>query len=173
VEKEEGEAAKKALAEEAGERPEDAEGSDDENYKKNNQFSEHMKRKNVAVRSSWKPMTAEQCCSLHVHCLSVPRSGRSARVLNGDATCKHVTHVPAHTQVSEFAKSNTIAEQRKLLPVYDVRDDLLQVIRENQVVVIVGETGSGKTTQVCSWEFVTYGQWLWTNHCWRLVKVRC
>lgn len=52
-------------------------------------------------------------------------------------------------QVSEFAKSNTIAEQRKLLPVYDVRDDLLQVIRENQVVVIVGETGSGKTTQVC------------------------
>ena len=51
-------------------------------------------------------------------------------------------------QVSEFAKSNTIAEQRKLLPVYDVRDDLLQVIRENQVVVIVGETGSGKTTQV-------------------------
>jgi hypothetical protein len=49
VEKEEGEAAKKALAEEAGERPEDAEGSDDENYKKNNQFGEHMKRKNEAV----------------------------------------------------------------------------------------------------------------------------
>ena len=50
MEKEEGKAAKKALAEEAGERPEDAEGSDDENYKKNNQFGEHMKRKNEAVR---------------------------------------------------------------------------------------------------------------------------
>ena len=28
------------------------------------------------------------------------------------------------------------------------REELLAVIRENQVVVVVGETGSGKTTQV-------------------------
>ena len=51
------------------------------------------------------------------------------------------------TQVSEFAKKNTIKDQRKLLPVYECREELLQVIRENQVVVVVGETGSGKTTQ--------------------------
>ena len=49
--------------------------------------------------------------------------------------------------MSKFATENTILEQRKLLPVYDVREELLQIIRENQVVVIVGETGSGKTTQ--------------------------
>ena len=40
-----------------------------------------------------------------------------------------------------------MAQQRQFLPVYGVRDELLQVIRENQVVVVVGETGSGKTTQ--------------------------
>ena len=39
-----------------------------------------------------------------------------------------------------------MAEQRRFLPVYSVRDELLAVIRENQVVVVVGETGSGKTT---------------------------
>ncbi len=50
--------------------------------------------------------------------------------------------------VSEFAKTKTLAQQRQFLPVYTVRDELLQVIRENQVVVVVGETGSGKTTQV-------------------------
>ena len=50
-------------------------------------------------------------------------------------------------QVSEFAKKNTIKDQRRLLPVYECREELLQVIRENQVVVVVGETGSGKTTQ--------------------------
>ena len=50
--------------------------------------------------------------------------------------------------MSEFAKKNTIKDQRRLLPVYECREDLLQVIRENQVVVVVGETGSGKTTQV-------------------------
>ena len=41
-----------------------------------------------------------------------------------------------------------MAEQRRFLPVYGVREELLAVIRENQVVVVVGETGSGKTTQV-------------------------
>jgi ABC-type glutathione transport system ATPase component len=49
---------------------------------------------------------------------------------------------------SDFAKSKTIAEQRRYLPIFTVRDELLQVIRENQIVIIVGETGSGKTTQM-------------------------
>ena len=49
---------------------------------------------------------------------------------------------------SDFAKNKTMSEQRRFLPVYGCRDELLQVIRENQVVVVVGETGSGKTTQV-------------------------
>ena len=49
---------------------------------------------------------------------------------------------------SDFAKNRTLAEQRRFLPVWDTREDLLQIIRENQVVVVVGETGSGKTTQV-------------------------
>ena len=33
-------------------------------------------------------------------------------------------------------------------PVYDMRANLIQMIRDNQFVVIVGETGSGKTTQI-------------------------
>ena len=50
--------------------------------------------------------------------------------------------------ISDFAKTRTLKQQRQFLPVYDCRDELLQVIKENQVVVVVGETGSGKTTQV-------------------------
>ncbi|OVA17529.1 Helicase [Macleaya cordata] len=50
--------------------------------------------------------------------------------------------------VSDFAKSKTLSQQRQYLPIYSVREELLQVIRENQVIVIVGETGSGKTTQL-------------------------
>ncbi len=50
--------------------------------------------------------------------------------------------------VSEFARKKTIREQREYLPAFTVRDDLLNVIRENNVVVVVGETGSGKTTQL-------------------------
>src|SRR5215217_2690295 len=34
------------------------------------------------------------------------------------------------------------------LPVSGRREDLLAAIRDNQVVVVAGETGSGKTTQI-------------------------
>ena len=50
--------------------------------------------------------------------------------------------------VSHFAKTRTLQEQRQFLPIYKVRKELLKVIRDTQVVVIVGETGSGKTTQL-------------------------
>lgn len=49
---------------------------------------------------------------------------------------------------SEFSKSKSMAEQRQYLPIYTVREELLNVIRENPIVIIVGETGSGKTTQM-------------------------
>ena len=50
--------------------------------------------------------------------------------------------------VSDFAKSKTMKEQREYLPIFSVRDELLTVIRDNKIVIIVGETGSGKTTQL-------------------------
>ncbi|CAH0389215.1 unnamed protein product [Bemisia tabaci] len=49
---------------------------------------------------------------------------------------------------SDFAKKKTITEQRRYLPVFAVRQELLNVIRENNIVIIIGETGSGKTTQL-------------------------
>ena len=62
---------------------------------------------------------------------------------------------------SEFSKTKTIAEQRRFLPVFSVREELMQVIRENQVVVVVGETGSGKTTQMTQYlheaDFTKFG----------------
>lgn len=66
---------------------------------------------------------------------------------------KFAQHMKKGEAVSEFAKSKTIAQQRQYLPIYSVRDELLQVIRENQVVVVVGETGSGKTTQLTQYLF--------------------
>ncbi|KAL2134102.1 hypothetical protein VTI74DRAFT_989 [Chaetomium olivicolor] len=42
----------------------------------------------------------------------------------------------------------TIQEVRKSLPVYAYRDAFLDAIKEYQVLILVGETGSGKTTQI-------------------------
>ncbi|KAJ2548124.1 hypothetical protein GGH95_006493, partial [Coemansia sp. RSA 1836] len=52
---------------------------------------------------------------------------------------------------SEFARTRSIREQREYLPAFVCRDELLQVIAENQVTIVVGETGSGKTTQLAQY----------------------
>eukprot|EP01125_Pyxidicula_operculata_P017655 TRINITY_DN6217_c0_g1_i1.p1 TRINITY_DN6217_c0_g1~~TRINITY_DN6217_c0_g1_i1.p1 ORF type:complete len:1142 (+),score=298.97 TRINITY_DN6217_c0_g1_i1:1069-4494(+) len=67
-----------------------------------------------------------------------------------DGTFKeHLSGVSSKSEaVSDFAKNKSIQEQREFLPVFSCRDQLVNVIRENSVVVIVGETGSGKTTQL-------------------------
>ncbi|MFS7908266.1 putative RNA helicase [Helianthus anomalus] len=61
---------------------------------------------------------------------------------------KFAQHLKKGEAVSDFAKSKSLAQQREYLPIFSVRDELLQVVRENQVIVVVGETGSGKTTQL-------------------------
>ncbi len=58
----------------------------------------------------------------------------------------------------DIAKSMMVAEQRsnykptieypEILPVSQKRDDIAKAIEENQVVIVAGETGSGKTTQL-------------------------
>ncbi|XP_048448791.1 3'-5' RNA helicase YTHDC2-like [Rhincodon typus] len=37
---------------------------------------------------------------------------------------------------------------RQSLPVFEKRDEIVKIIKENRVTLIVGETGSGKTTQI-------------------------
>jgi ATP-dependent RNA helicase DHX8/PRP22 len=40
------------------------------------------------------------------------------------------------------------AAQRESLPIFKLRDELIQAVNDNQVLVVIGETGSGKTTQM-------------------------
>ncbi|KAM6541380.1 hypothetical protein CsatB_005827 [Cannabis sativa] len=41
-----------------------------------------------------------------------------------------------------------ILEKRKTLPVWQQKEEFLQVLKANQILILVGETGSGKTTQI-------------------------
>ncbi|KAI3972098.1 hypothetical protein MKW92_038285, partial [Papaver armeniacum] len=42
----------------------------------------------------------------------------------------------------------SLQEQRQNLPIYKLKKELVQAVHDNQVLVVIGETGSGKTTQV-------------------------
>ena len=73
--------------------------------------------------------------------------GRSGRAGRGDS--RYGEHIKLKQEaVSEFAQSKTLREQREFLPIFACREQLLSVVRDNSVVVLVGETGSGKTTQL-------------------------
>eukprot|EP00054_Salpingoeca_dolichothecata_P014406 m.81349 g.81349 ORF g.81349 m.81349 type:complete len:876 (+) comp20973_c1_seq2:1441-4068(+) len=68
---------------------------------------------------------------------------------NYKADSQFASHIQGKSNASShFAQTKTIRQQRQYLPIFAVRQELLNVIRDNNVVVIVGETGSGKTTQL-------------------------
>ncbi|XP_050406181.1 pre-mRNA-splicing factor ATP-dependent RNA helicase DHX16 isoform X1 [Patella vulgata] len=49
---------------------------------------------------------------------------------------------------SSKLKKMSLEETRKSLPIYPFKQDLIDAIAEHQVLIIEGETGSGKTTQI-------------------------
>ncbi|CAH0555809.1 unnamed protein product [Brassicogethes aeneus] len=53
---------------------------------------------------------------------------------------------PQLTEVEK--KIMDIEECKKSLPIFPFRDEFINAVRENQVLIIEGETGSGKTTQI-------------------------
>ncbi len=54
-------------------------------------------------------------------------------VAGGKADSQFATHMQDAEAVSAFARSKSIREQREYLPVFAVREELLRVIRDNQV----------------------------------------
>merc|ERR1719266_406607 len=58
-------------------------------------------------------------------------------------------HITGGSKGSFGKKTNmTILEQRQSLPIYKLKDELIRAINDNQILIVVGETGSGKTTQM-------------------------
>src|SRR5690606_17632217 len=78
---------------------------------------------------------------------------REARALEGTAREAAFAALEADVEAKEAALAARAASVPKIvypdeLPVSQRRDDIAEAIRDNQVVVIAGETGSGKTTQI-------------------------
>nr|POF08947.1 putative pre-mrna-splicing factor atp-dependent rna helicase deah5 [Quercus suber] len=55
-----------------------------------------------------------------------------------------------HGQSLSFGQRSklSIQEQRQSLLIYKLKKELIQAVHDNQVLVVIGETGSGKTSQV-------------------------
>ncbi|EED23481.1 ATP-dependent RNA helicase (Hrh1), putative [Talaromyces stipitatus ATCC 10500] len=70
---------------------------------------------------------------------------------NPHAFKKHVNRAQReHTAVSYSLKekAKTLLETRKKLPIFQHADEIRQKLKDNNVMLLIGETGSGKSTQV-------------------------
>ena len=71
--------------------------------------------------------------------------------MNGDAvhTLFPAPEAEAPTMVGtmDAAAPDTVPDRRQL-PIYQFRSQFVHAVKNNQVVVVVGETGSGKSTQM-------------------------
>ena len=50
------------------------------------------------------------------------------------------------TSSNSYTCSQTIRGQKEGLPIFHLKEQLQQAIMENRILVVIGETGSGKTT---------------------------
>jgi pre-mRNA-splicing factor ATP-dependent RNA helicase DHX16 len=72
---------------------------------------------------------------------------RGAQDLDEEAAAEKEREARKAAAKSEF---EALQAERASLPIYPYRDELLKAVAEHQVLIIVGETGSGKTTQACA-----------------------
>lgn len=86
----------------------------------------------------------------------LPNNGKKEELFNGlvpRKTTAEQAEKLENAQVNPFtgktftAKYQKILEGRRKLPVHSKRQEFLDLVHNNQFVVLVGETGSGKTTQ--------------------------
>lgn len=61
--------------------------------------------------------------------------------------------------------NKSIKEQRESLPVYRLKKQLLEAIAKNQILVVVGETGSGKTVSWTEWWCVLVDSCFFESSC--------
>lgn len=63
-----------------------------------------------------------------------------------------------------FFLEQEMLQKRSSLPIAELKDEILLLLEKNNVVVISGETGCGKTTQV-GWPFhLTFQTWFGSLH---------
>uniref|UniRef100_UPI003AAAF468 3'-5' RNA helicase YTHDC2 isoform X2 n=1 Tax=Centroberyx gerrardi TaxID=166262 RepID=UPI003AAAF468 len=93
------------------------------------------------------PVTNKERADLQPHTesrMSVTAEANNSRDKNRASGCLNngIPQVPQRRSPSELDGF------RRSLPVNECQEEIVQLIRDNKVVLLVGETGSGKTTQI-------------------------
>jgi len=75
------------------------------------------------------------------------RSKRKVGLLPGTVAASS-SRAPRFGAVAALKRPPLQQSQREKLPVYGMEQEIMEAINEDDVCIVAGETGSGKTTQV-------------------------
>lgn len=64
---------------------------------------------------------------------------------------KNQVQFNAYTMLPYTTRYYELYKKRITLPVFEYRADFMRLLSQHQCIVLVGETGSGKTTQIPQW----------------------
>ncbi|CAH2078855.1 unnamed protein product, partial [Thlaspi arvense] len=114
-------------------------------------YSEGTSRRRMTEQEAWEDHQAQKA-TVKFGAKNKSQASDGYEYVFDELTGFVETSDEVETEKHRVCDTRTVAEkakeERKLLPIHAYRDELLKLIEENQVLVIVGETGSGKTTQI-------------------------
>ncbi|CAN8231777.1 unnamed protein product [Cochlearia groenlandica] len=108
----------------------------------------YSERKGVNEQQAWEDNQAKKAT---VRSSSKNQVSDGYEFVFGELTGYNVaeeTRTEKHRGCYAKTAAEKAKEERESLPIHAYREELLKLVEENQVLVIVGETGSGKTTQI-------------------------
>ena len=73
------------------------------------------------------------------------KKSRSDTPVTVEAESMHLNNINVYTQKPLSSRYFDILAGRMKLPVHSFREEFLELFRANQLLLLVGETGSGKT----------------------------
>ncbi|KAH8371838.1 hypothetical protein KR093_009054, partial [Drosophila rubida] len=78
-------------------------------------------------------------------------AGTVAQILGGFVPNKQPPTMNPFTNKPYSARYQNLYKKRISLPVFEYQADFMRLLSQHQCIVLVGETGSGKTTQIPQW----------------------
>ncbi|EDX05994.1 GD10470 [Drosophila simulans] len=78
-------------------------------------------------------------------------AGTVAQILGGFVPNKQPPTINPLTNTPYSQRYQNLYKKRIALPVFEYQADFMRLLSLHQCIVLVGETGSGKTTQIPQW----------------------
>eukprot|EP00835_Amoeboradix_gromovi_P001483 NODE_68_length_23780_cov_0.251003.p2 type:complete len:874 gc:universal NODE_68_length_23780_cov_0.251003:8442-5821(-) len=93
--------------------------------------------------------------------IKLPNGSLNKNILKGSQIIQNrkssnKPHFPTQSTSHAYAKVVPVSESQKQLPIFHKKQEILETIHNNQITIVIGETGSGKTTQLTQYMYHYY-----------------